>query len=605
MQPVRCARLAVHAALLVPLILCGDAQAAGVYRTVEIEGLRIGIDADWVMQTAPGYLPVRLDITNLSEARVIQILERGTRFTSPYFPALGRPTGLRYSHGSMTVRREVTLARGARIRFALTVPVFATSENFQFEVREEGALLASLGSMGLQSSLPPAEAGALLIAAPSSPLAARAAGWVRPVVSPAAARMMTTPPGAAAYKSPPLDLVLEPARVPATWLAFTSLRAVVLGTHDWDALTREQQDALRSWVACGGDLLIVDGEVPRAFHTAAPGAVPAGVGAVPFFLGHVHRVQSADLDASGLEMTLTGLMSLRDANWSLPANRAAGWNASGTRGFRQPIDGVGTVRARVYLSILLLFSLLIGPVNYLFLHRHRRQALIVVTTPILAVLFLVVLGGYVVIGEGFGLHLRSATLTVLDQSRQAAATRASVSMYAAGRTPSAGLQFSRETAVFPLGGVASNEDLHLNLTNAQEFSSGLVRARTPVNFETASFRTARERLVVTRTAEGLQVVNGLGGTVRQLLVFAGDRPYRLPSPLDAQGRATLAPSATSQMVLDPLHPMVSRFDGVMTRQPAGSYLAVLDRSPFWDPGAERTDERGSLHVVLGFLEQVP
>ena len=32
----------------------------------------------------------------------------------------------------------------------------------------------------------------------------------------------------------------------------------------------------------------------------------------------------------------------------------------------------------------------------------------------------------------------------------------------------------------------------------------------------------------------------------------------------------------------------------------GSYLAVLDRSPFWEPGVPGLMERGSFHLVLGF-----
>ena len=38
-----------------------SARAAGEYRTVEIESLKIEIDSEWAVRTAPGYLPVRFD----------------------------------------------------------------------------------------------------------------------------------------------------------------------------------------------------------------------------------------------------------------------------------------------------------------------------------------------------------------------------------------------------------------------------------------------------------------------------------------------------------------------------------------------------------------
>ena len=54
--------------------LCGAGSPAfaGEYRTVEVEFLRITLDSEWAVRTAPGYLPVRFDITNLGEPRVIE-----------------------------------------------------------------------------------------------------------------------------------------------------------------------------------------------------------------------------------------------------------------------------------------------------------------------------------------------------------------------------------------------------------------------------------------------------------------------------------------------------------------------------------------------------
>ena len=52
----------------------GAVPSAREYRTVEVESLRVTIDSDWVPRTTPGYLPIRFDITNLGEARVIEIV---------------------------------------------------------------------------------------------------------------------------------------------------------------------------------------------------------------------------------------------------------------------------------------------------------------------------------------------------------------------------------------------------------------------------------------------------------------------------------------------------------------------------------------------------
>ena len=54
--------------------------------------------------------------------------------------------------------------------------------------------------------------------------------------------------------------MLDASRLPTDWLGFTSLRAVFIGPEQWRALENVQRDALLTWVACGGDLMYVDGD---------------------------------------------------------------------------------------------------------------------------------------------------------------------------------------------------------------------------------------------------------------------------------------------------------------------------------------------------------
>ncbi len=108
--------------LLVFLCSASSARAAGEYRTVEVESLKITIDSEWAARTAPGYLPVRFDITNLGDARVIDIVGRGMRF----FRFSGMRGG---AQGGLQIRQAVRLARGDRVRFTLPVPILADDEN--------------------------------------------------------------------------------------------------------------------------------------------------------------------------------------------------------------------------------------------------------------------------------------------------------------------------------------------------------------------------------------------------------------------------------------------------------------------------------------------
>ena len=94
----------------------------------------------------PGYLPVRFDITNLGEPRVIEIVGQGTA-------VLQNVEG--WQPGGIASGRAVRLARGDRVRLTIPVPIFADNESIRFEIREDGRVLERFNYTGFQSRQPP------------------------------------------------------------------------------------------------------------------------------------------------------------------------------------------------------------------------------------------------------------------------------------------------------------------------------------------------------------------------------------------------------------------------------------------------------------------
>jgi hypothetical protein len=565
------------------------AMAAGEYRTVDVESLKITIDSEWGGRTAPGYLPVRFDITNLGEARVIDIIAQGSRFFRPSRGMPGAPTAI-------NLQQRIRLARGDRVRLTVPVPIVADNENIRFEIQEDGRTIERFNYTGFQSRVPAADASALIVADPASPSGIAAASWPRHVT-----------PGRVAAGGrtlPLLDFVLHPSRLPTNWLGYTSVRAVAIGPVEWDQLNETQKNALLAWTACGGDLIVVDGD-PAALLPA--GTLSAGAGPAPtvraYFFGRIHQQMSASIGASGLADVLAAAQKVQDSNFALPVNRAVDWGIVGPRGFRLPIPGVGGVPARGYLLILLTFAFLIGPANYWLLWRKRQQVLLVLTTPLISALFIILLAGYVIAGEGLGVRGRAVTVTMLDQARKQAATRASLSLYAAGMTPFGGLRVARDLAIFATGpdGSGSREAQVVDLSEAQRFAAGAIQARAPSNIEQVGFRPVRERLAFDREGGGLQVVNGLGAAITFLRYREAGAIYALTTPLAAGAKTRLSdgPIDTSGVVPADL-PWSARLAHLLENQPDGSYLAVLDRSPYWDPGVSGVVEHGSFHLVLGW-----
>jgi hypothetical protein len=578
----------------------------------------VTIDSDWVPRTAPGYLPIRFDITNLGDARVIELFAQGSRMFRSVprsATAAARPSG----QGSTTVTQTLRLARGDRVRVTMAIPIFGDNENFWFEVREGNRTLERLNYVGFQSRTPAPDASVLFVTDSSSSFGSLVPKMTRKIgggPGGIGGSLLRTPTGTVtispgfattmAGRLPPVDYALEPARLPVNWTGFTSVRAVAIGKTEWDELEDAQKNALVTWVACGGDLILVDAQVADvlpAIPTVAATRPDRTVGR--HFFGRVHALTSASLEATGLTDTLRALDDPRTQAWSLPANGASDWGSIETRGFRLRIPGIDGIPARVYLSILLVFSVIIGPLSFWFLWRRRQRVLLVLTAPLISIVFIVLLAGYAVAGEGFGVHGTAATFTILDEATKQAATRASVSMYAAGMTPSGGLRFGRDVAVYPVGpsGAGSRERLVLDLTEAQRYSGGVLQARAPTNIDQLTFRPARERLTFTRGADGVSVVNGLDATLTNLIYRDGDTVYHLDKPLAAGARQTLTTGAVDPSAIVPATLAIrTKFIDLVEQQPRGSYLAVLDRSPFWEPGVANLMERGSFHLVLGWPE---
>ena len=577
--------------------------AAAEYRTIEVEGLRIVFDSDWPARMAQGYMPVRFDITNSAAAREIEIVGSGMRFYR----------GRGGSQITSNIRQAVRLERGSRVRITIPVPVYADSESMRFEIRESGRLLERLNYGGYSSRIPAEHASVLIIANGAGPFARAATGWIRTTPagptggfrgSGAGSVVVTPRPGPVPAPAPPLDYILPPGRLPENWLGYTSVRAVMIAPPEWSELSDAQKSALLTWTACGGDLFFVDGPIEALFPSGqAPSASPGSTRA--YFFGRIHLMTGDAITAEGLATTMSRTRTLQDANFSLPASGVGHWVSMGARGFRLPIPGVGGVPARAYLLILIVFAVIIGPINYWLLHRARRQALFVLTTPLISLIFIALLGGYVLAGEGLSVRGRAVTFTMIDQARKQAVSRASMTLYAAGLTPRGGLRFGREEAVFALGrdGEGTREGLTLDFTDEQRFASGAIHARTPNNLETVAFRPARERLEFNRDGNTIQVVNGLGARLEALVYSDGAQVYSLAKPLGVGERAVLRPGAVDAVrIVQQGNLLSARFEHLLQRQPAGSYFAVLDRSPFWNPGLEDVDERESYHVVFGWVD---
>lgn len=226
-------------------------------------------------------------------------------------------------------------------------------------------------------------------------------------------------------------------------------------------------------------------------------------------------------------------------------------------GFRIP--GVDSVPVFAFLSLITVFAIVIGPVNYVFLRRRGQLFLLVVTVPLIAIVTSAGLLGFTVVSHGFGIKSRTRSVTFLDQGTETAVTTARVSLFA-GLAPSS-LEFDSATAVYPIWPPGSREfkSGQVDWTRSQQLGLGWIKTRNRTQFLTVQHRNERGRINVKKsTPEGLDIENGLTWKLGWLVVRDESGKLYLGRDIPANKPAVLVPVSADRKELEPLARLIKR-----------------------------------------------
>lgn len=476
---------------------------------------------------------------------------------------------------------------------------------------------------------------------------------------------------------------ITPEMLPRTWLAYSGLDIVSVPISTLIAMEADARQAILGWVETGGTLLVTDvgkkasesrelaavlelaqraavgdtwrvpTDASRAAALVRNPASPAAVVELSWPLGDeafaFRRIQRGRVVAfPGDPMTGTesdwawffGALSDSQAgsrwlNWQGRHGMSSRQGQEDFLGFTVP--GVGGVPIAAFLILITLFSIVIGPVNFVYLKRRGQLYLLVVTVPVIALVTSVSMIGYATVSHGLGIKSHTRSITFLDQGQETAVTIARVAMFA-GMAPSS-LEFSRESAVYPVyprrsefGGAS------VDWTDRQVFSNNWIKTRTPAQFQVVRRFPLRGRISIGSPDDQgqLPVDNGLEWNLRCLFVHDASGDRYLAQDVMAGRAVTIKklPPGDLHNQMIPTTKMVSdhfvstsgstgsrggpRQDFSLENQfsllevnlrsfqswsgfdqmPRRSYMAIIGQ----DPGIERgcsTSDTGSLHVLVG------
>ncbi len=645
------------------------AWAIGDETTRRQDDVVLTVNSKWAGNGNGGYYPVRIRVVNKGKSRNLTFRLAGSYEKLP------------------EVEQSVGAEQNATVRFTLLMPMVSEAGNATLRVYSDGRELEDL-SQSIELPEVPYETSdhpALVVISPTNVDCDRFEDGV--------AAVLTAP--TSGYGASSDHEVVGTVLLPEAWLGYSGVDFVAISLKALESLSAEHRSALLKWVDCGGNLIVYEvgeqaSELERilefskrsfagtGWEVSDPGRrrteiLPDSEGGRPVAVADHESSQTGEVQGQDVwsvsadtfvrrDMMLGQVYAFRDNpfpgtihdwGWFLRTADPMRYQWSSRHGVsgRRPHDeflaflipGIDSVPVYAFLVLITLFTVVIGPLNYLFFWKRKQLYMLVLTIPAIALVTSLSLFLYSAVSHGFGTKSRTRSITYLDQRNNTAVTQARIALWA-GLAPSGGLQFSPETAVIPVWNSDSQFQAgRVNWSQTQSLTSGWLRSRTRTQFATISHRIERARLEVRSSSGGkLSVANGLEWGIEKLLIADADGTLFYGEDVPAGGSAVL--SKPSDGDLESLKAFLSESkpampDGVsaietydsfspygyyggrdhhsshfakslmeqniqvVTRKKSqltpNSYYAVLKQNPGVELGLENTTPKAELHVLIG------
>jgi hypothetical protein len=397
----------------------------------------------------------------------------------------------------------------------------------------------------------------------------------------------------------------------SNWLGYTRYDGIVVTAAELTAMPAGVRSALWQYVETGGFLLVLGPVEPRGLSA----------------------VLEIKTDADGWKSISAGLgtcLIAPDDNYSkwrggTFEKLATQWKATHSLwegGRRTTIDAhqefpvvedLG-VPVKSLFALMFLFTLAIGPINFLVLTRMNRRIWLLWTTPAISLATCVAVFGFMIASEGWEGRLRIETFTFLDESTHRAITVGWTGVYTP-LTPADGLHFSYDTEVIPQRVFEDYNDQSrsctIDWTQDQHFASGWVEARVPAIFRVRKSELRRERITLRPDTDGSWIMkNFLPVDVRRFSYVDEKWQLHQAENVAAGAEAKLKQSEKEGIVAiaNMANPLSSSgWKNNMDQLAAnpqrylrpGTYLAEVDDSPFLENCLRNARQRKAHALIVG------
>ena len=180
----------------------------------------------------------------------------------------------------------------------------------------------------------------------------------------------------------------DPKQLPDDWRAFSGYDSVIMTDSDWSNIPPGGRNAILSWVRLGGQLAI--------YSTSSATAASLGLPAETSFGTVILRPLSADL-----KLDAAAVVKLVIGNVTKP-QQVSQRNDFQSHWPLQALFGVQTFSYALFIAVLILFGILVGPVNLFVFAKSGQRHRLFITTPIISLAASLVLIALIITQDGFG-----------------------------------------------------------------------------------------------------------------------------------------------------------------------------------------------------------
>ena len=181
----------------------------------------------------------------------------------------------------------------------------------------------------------------------------------------------------------------SPKQLPDDWLAFSGYDSVLMTDTDWSNAAAGARNAIISWMTLGGQLVI--------YSTSNPSLASLGIPQATSFGSCTIRPIPVDLKLNPTETLnlVSNLNPVKTRNTATTSDFSSGWPLQahfGSQGFRYTL----------FIAVLVIFGILVGPINLFVLAKSGQRHRLFFTTPLISLSTSLILIALIIFQDGFG-----------------------------------------------------------------------------------------------------------------------------------------------------------------------------------------------------------